>query len=66
MPFVIIPVHDWSRDCEYLKTDDGCYYCCDNCNYATHTCHGCGNTLTHLDNNPKTKKPHTGCTDDPV
>lgn len=26
---------------------NGCYECCNKCNYATHICHYCGEDLTH-------------------
>lgn len=44
----IIPEHDYP--CERIKTDAGCYHCCDACNYDRHTCPGCGTPLTHLGN----------------
>lgn len=57
MAFVSIPKHD-RKDCELLKTDSGCYQCCDRCNYDRHTCPGCGDNLTHLNNDSKTGKLH--------
>lgn len=75
MSFQSIPAHEFDRDCEYLKTDTGCYYCCDSCNYNTHICHGCGSDLSHLgnevaevvrgDDNVTTViwTSHEGCTD---
>jgi len=32
--------------CGHLTTD-GCYHCCDRCNYDSHQCHGCGEPLSH-------------------
>jgi len=33
------------------KPDQGCYYCCDSCNYDRHICHFCGQTLSHENRN---------------
>jgi hypothetical protein len=54
--------HSYVPNCEYLKTDRGCFWCCPTCDIDRHTCPGCGDPLTHLDNNMD-KTPHTGCTD---
>ena len=29
------------------ESDDGCYGCCDDCNYDTHRCPMCGTPLAH-------------------
>jgi hypothetical protein len=50
MGFVMREPHDFDVNCEYLKTDQGCYYCCEACNYDRHICHFCGDNLTHLNN----------------
>jgi len=50
--------HDFDPKCPWLKTEFGCYRCCERCNYATHMCGGCGDALTHLDHDIKTLVPH--------
>lgn len=42
--------HVYDKDCPLLKTDEGCYSCCDKCNYDRHICGGCGEPLSHLGN----------------
>lgn len=43
-----IPQHNPTADCRFLLTEVGCPYCCDECNYATHNCTGCGAHIGHL------------------
>ncbi len=30
--------------------NDGCYGCCDKCNYDIHRCGGCGTPIAHTEN----------------
>lgn len=47
MTFVSIPQHSSTRDCAYLASPSGCYWCCEACNLDRHTCHFCGDSLRH-------------------
>lgn len=47
MSYTPIPKHPYDRDCPRLATPEGCYYCCERCNYDRHLCPGCGDNLPH-------------------
>lgn len=34
--------------CQNIIDYDFCYHCCVACNYDRHTCHFCGDSLSHL------------------
>jgi hypothetical protein len=63
------------QSCEWAKTDEGCYWCCDVCNSNRHICPGCGEPLSHLGNElvetimgddgvvKEIWQPHEGCID---
>ena len=76
MTLQIIPQHRLpppGESCQYAKTDQGCYWCCVDCNHDTHICPGCGTPLSHLGNERTTQmtkagqitvwRPHRRCTD---
>ena len=42
--------------------NNGCYYCCELCNYDLHACGGCGLPLEHNGSNLDGTR-HEGCTD---
>jgi hypothetical protein len=56
-----IPKHKFNKDCEFLKKD-GCYWCCERCNYDKHQCPGCGDELKH-NGLELSGKEHKGCID---
>lgn len=58
MPGVHRLPHTANPRCEYLKTDEGCFWCCQLCDVDRHVCQGCGEHVTHLGNDPATMEPH--------
>jgi predicted amidophosphoribosyltransferase len=60
--FLTIPLHPYSRDCEYLA-QGCCYRCCERCNQNRHVCAGCGEDLDH-NGRESDGREHEGCTDD--
>lgn len=50
-------------DCDpvWHEREGGCYRCCDQCNYDTHTCPGCGENLMH-NGYEVGNHPHPDCT----
>lgn len=47
MSAAIVP-HSGLPSCERTRTDQGCYWCCTDCNYDNHRCHFCGEPTSHL------------------
>lgn len=41
------PVPLWQVHVREHGPEDGCYGCCDDCNYDTHRCGGCGTPIAH-------------------
>lgn len=39
------------EDCPFFELLGYCYYCCERCNTDRHTCHFCGDTLSHYERN---------------
>lgn len=62
MGFTNRPPHHPDPRCEFLKTDEGCFWCCAICDTSRHVCPGCGDHLTHLGRevrqDEKEPKPH--------
>lgn len=56
----------WTNEqgiCLWLSTKQGCYWCCERCNYAMHRCGGCGASLTHYEIiDAETLDKHKPCT----
>lgn len=50
VPFIPRLPHARDPRCPHLRTDDGCYWCCELCDVDRHVCLGCGEHLTHLGN----------------
>lgn len=50
MSYVPRTPHASDPRCVFLKTDDGCFWCCQLCDVDRHVCPGCGEHLTHLNN----------------
>lgn len=50
MGFRVLMAHPYDPECEYLKTNEGCYYCCHLCDTDMHRCGGCGGAVSHLGN----------------
>lgn len=58
MPGVHRMPHQRDPRCQHLKTDDGCIWCCGQCDHDAHICTHCGHYLTHLGNDPETGESH--------
>lgn len=50
--------HNHDPLCPFLKTNAGCIWCCNLCNYDEHVCMGCGTPLTHLSRDTKEFTKH--------
>jgi hypothetical protein len=58
MPGVHRMPHTRDPRCKFLKTDEGCIWCCELCDHDAHVCAGCGCHVSHLGNDLETGGPH--------